>query len=102
MLELNTGGDFDNAISGSGGGEIPTMRRSHSFGNSYRKGGFISGGTLVATSVERWKWRHADSAVLETELRRHWAMPSAAAAVVKSGDKTLTLSGANSYTGGIP
>ncbi|EAA8955271.1 AIDA autotransporter-like protein ShdA, partial [Salmonella enterica] len=52
-LELNTGGDFDNAISGSGqvvksGDETLTL----SGANSYTGGTTISGGTLVATNVE--------------------------------------------------
>ncbi|MLP79199.1 hypothetical protein DRL18_24445, partial [Salmonella enterica subsp. enterica] len=52
-LELNTGGDFDNAISGSGqvvksGDETLTLSGS----NTYTGGTLISGGTLVATNVE--------------------------------------------------
>ncbi|HAF1670107.1 TPA: AIDA autotransporter-like protein ShdA, partial [Salmonella enterica] len=52
-LELNTGGDFDNAISGSGqvvksGDKTLTL----SGANSYTGGTTISGGTLVATNVE--------------------------------------------------
>ncbi|ECA2538118.1 autotransporter outer membrane beta-barrel domain-containing protein [Salmonella enterica subsp. enterica serovar Altona] len=52
-LELNTGGDFDNAISGSGqvvksGDETLTL----SGANSYTGGTTISGGTLVASNVE--------------------------------------------------
>ncbi|MGM3940472.1 autotransporter outer membrane beta-barrel domain-containing protein [Salmonella sp. NW387] len=52
-LEMNTGGDFDNAISGSGqvvksGDETLTL----SGANSYTGGTTISGGTLVASNVE--------------------------------------------------
>ncbi|RXO25353.1 autotransporter outer membrane beta-barrel domain-containing protein [Salmonella enterica] len=52
-LELNTGGDFDNAISGSGqvvksGGDTLTL----SGNNSYTGGTLISDGTLVASNVE--------------------------------------------------
>ncbi|WP_024140301.1 autotransporter-associated beta strand repeat-containing protein, partial [Salmonella enterica] len=53
VLELNTGGTFDNAISGSGQVEKSgdgTLTLSGS--NTYRGGTTISGGTLVATSVE--------------------------------------------------
>ncbi|MDI8650324.1 autotransporter-associated beta strand repeat-containing protein, partial [Salmonella enterica subsp. enterica serovar Montevideo] len=53
VLELNTGGDFDNAISGSGqvvksGDKTLTL----SGANSYTGGTTISGGTLVASNVE--------------------------------------------------
>ncbi|EKI6864067.1 autotransporter-associated beta strand repeat-containing protein, partial [Salmonella enterica] len=52
-LALNTGGTFDNAISGSGqvvksGDETLTLSGT----NSYTGGTTISGGTLVATNVE--------------------------------------------------
>ncbi|EDQ9786668.1 hypothetical protein ZV05_004615, partial [Salmonella enterica subsp. enterica] len=52
-LELNTGGTFDNAISGSGqvvksGDETLTLSGT----NSYTDGTLISGGTLVATNLE--------------------------------------------------
>ncbi|EPZ1719341.1 autotransporter-associated beta strand repeat-containing protein, partial [Salmonella enterica subsp. enterica serovar Montevideo] len=52
-LELNTGGDFDNAISGSGqvvksGDKTLTL----SGANSYTGGTTISSGTLIATNVE--------------------------------------------------
>ncbi|MBJ3225219.1 autotransporter-associated beta strand repeat-containing protein, partial [Salmonella enterica subsp. enterica serovar Bovismorbificans] len=51
-LELNTGGDFDNAISGSGqvvksGDETLTLSGT----NTYTGGTTISGGTLIATHV---------------------------------------------------
>ncbi|EBX0514353.1 AIDA autotransporter, partial [Salmonella enterica subsp. enterica serovar Apeyeme] len=53
VLELNTGGTFDNAISGSGhvvksGDDALTL----SGANTYTGGTLISGGTLVATSVD--------------------------------------------------
>ncbi|WP_228381210.1 autotransporter-associated beta strand repeat-containing protein, partial [Salmonella enterica] len=53
VLELNTGGDFDNAISGSGqvvksGDDVLTL----SGANSYSGGTLISDGTLVASNVE--------------------------------------------------
>ncbi|HCH7406330.1 TPA: autotransporter outer membrane beta-barrel domain-containing protein [Salmonella enterica] len=53
VLELNTGGDFDNAISGSGqvvksGDDALTL----SGANTYTGGTTISGGTLVASNVE--------------------------------------------------
>ncbi|HCJ2750489.1 TPA: autotransporter-associated beta strand repeat-containing protein, partial [Salmonella enterica] len=52
-LELNTGGTFDNAISGSGqvvksGDETLTLSGT----NTYSGGTLISGGTLVASNVE--------------------------------------------------
>ncbi|EDJ2236045.1 fibronectin-binding autotransporter adhesin ShdA, partial [Salmonella enterica subsp. enterica serovar Mbandaka] len=52
-LELNTGGTFDNAISGSGqvvksGDGALTLSGS----NTYTGGTLISGGTLVASNVE--------------------------------------------------
>ncbi|EDT8677262.1 hypothetical protein XX79_004737, partial [Salmonella enterica subsp. enterica serovar Mbandaka] len=52
-LELNTGGTFDNAIGGSGnvvksGADTLTLSGS----NSYTGGTTISGGTLVASTVE--------------------------------------------------
>ncbi|EBK2242415.1 autotransporter outer membrane beta-barrel domain-containing protein, partial [Salmonella enterica subsp. enterica serovar Senftenberg] len=52
-LELNTGGTFDNAISGSGqveksGDDVLTL----SGANSYSGGTLISDGTLVASNVD--------------------------------------------------
>ncbi|WP_366536617.1 autotransporter-associated beta strand repeat-containing protein, partial [Salmonella enterica] len=52
-LALNTGGTFDNAISGSGqvvksGDDTLTLSGT----NTYTGGTIISGGTLVATNVE--------------------------------------------------
>ncbi len=102
-LELNTGGTFDNAISGSGqvvksGDETLTLSGS----NSYTGGTLISGGTLVATSVEALgSGDVTDNAVLELNTGGTFDNAiSGSGQVVKSGDKTLTLSGANSYTGG--
>ncbi|HAF5360021.1 TPA: autotransporter outer membrane beta-barrel domain-containing protein, partial [Salmonella enterica] len=103
VLELNTGGDFDNAISGSGqvvksGDETLTL----SGANSYTGGTLISGGTLVATSVEALgSGDVTDNAVLELNTGGTFDNAiSGSGQVVKSDDKTLTLSGANSYTGG--
>ncbi|EIA3338076.1 autotransporter-associated beta strand repeat-containing protein [Salmonella enterica] len=102
-LELNTGGDFDNAISGSGqvvksGDETLTL----SGANSYTGGTLISGGTLVASNVEALGTGDVtDNAVLELNTGGDFDNAiSGRGQVVKSGDKTLTLSGANSYTGG--
>ncbi|ECS2588462.1 autotransporter outer membrane beta-barrel domain-containing protein, partial [Salmonella enterica subsp. enterica serovar Meleagridis] len=102
-LELNTGGDFTNNISGSGqvvksGDETLTL----SGANSYTGGTLISGGTLVATSVEALgSGDVTDNAVLELNTGGTFDNAiSGSGQVVKSGDKTLTLSGANSYTGG--
>ncbi|QQL64666.1 autotransporter-associated beta strand repeat-containing protein [Salmonella enterica subsp. enterica serovar Othmarschen] len=102
-LEMNTGGDFDNAISGSGqvvksGDETLTL----SGANSYTGGTTISGGTLVATNVEALGTGNVtDNATLELNTGGDFTNNiSGSGQVVKSGDKTLTLSGANSYTGG--
>ncbi|MEY6276656.1 autotransporter-associated beta strand repeat-containing protein, partial [Salmonella enterica subsp. enterica serovar Corvallis] len=102
-LEMNTGGDFDNAISGSGqvvksGDETLTL----SGANSYTGGTTISGGTLVASNVEALGTGDiTDNATLELNTGGDFDnVISGSGQVVKSGDKTLTLSGANSYTGG--
>nr|HAF2590185.1 autotransporter outer membrane beta-barrel domain-containing protein [Salmonella enterica] len=102
-LELNTGGDFDNAISGSGqvvksGDETLTL----SGANSYTGGTTISGGTLVASNVEALGTGDVtDNAVLELNTGGDFDNAiSGSGQVVKSGDETLTLSGTNSYTGG--
>ncbi|EBL6400568.1 autotransporter outer membrane beta-barrel domain-containing protein [Salmonella enterica subsp. enterica serovar Kentucky] len=102
-LELDTGGTFDNVISGSGqvvksGDDTLTL----SGANSYTGGTLISGGTLVATSVEALgSGDVTDNAVLELNTGGTFDNAiSGSGQVVKSGDKTLTLSGANSYTGG--
>ncbi|EKE2774186.1 autotransporter-associated beta strand repeat-containing protein, partial [Salmonella enterica subsp. enterica serovar Truro] len=102
-LELNTGGDFDNAISGSGqvvksGDETLTL----SGANSYTGGTTISGGTLVATNVEALgSGDVTDNATLELNTGGTFDnVISGSGQVVKSGDEMLTLSGANSYTGG--
>ncbi|KNL95169.1 AIDA autotransporter-like protein ShdA [Salmonella enterica subsp. enterica serovar Livingstone] len=102
-LELNTGGDFDNAISGSGqvvksGDETLTL----SGANSYTGGTTISGGTLVASNVEALgSGDVTDNATLEMNTGGDFANNiGGTGSVVKSGDKTLTLSGSNTYTGG--
>ncbi|EMY3037264.1 autotransporter-associated beta strand repeat-containing protein [Salmonella enterica] len=103
VLELNTGGDFDNAISGSGqvvksGDETLTLSGT----NSYTDGTTISSGTLIATSVDALgSGDVTDNAVLELNTGGDFTNNiSGSGQVVKSGDETLTLSGANSYTGG--
>ncbi|ECC3130160.1 autotransporter outer membrane beta-barrel domain-containing protein [Salmonella enterica subsp. enterica] len=102
-LALNTGGTFDNAISGSGqvvksGDETLTL----SGANSYTGGTLISGGTLVATSVDALGTGDVtDDATLELNTGGDFDNAiSGSGNVVKSGADTLTLSGANSYTGG--
>ncbi|ECK9579155.1 autotransporter outer membrane beta-barrel domain-containing protein [Salmonella enterica subsp. enterica serovar Apeyeme] len=102
-LELNTGGDFDNAISGSGqvvksGDGALTL----SGANSYTGGTTISGGTLVASNVEALGTGDiTDNATLELNAGGDFANNiGGTGSVVKSGDKTLTLSGSNTYTGG--
>ncbi|EKR8719099.1 TPA: autotransporter-associated beta strand repeat-containing protein [Salmonella enterica] len=102
-LEMNTGGDFDNAISGSGqvvksGDETLTL----SGANSYTGGTTISGGTLVASNVEALGTGDiTDNATLELNAGGDFANNiGGTGSVVKSGDETLTLSGTNSYTGG--
>ncbi len=102
-LELNTGGTFDNAISGSGqvvksGDDVLTL----SGANSYSGGTLISDGTLVASNVEALGTGDVtNNAVLELNTGGTFDNAiSGSGQVVKSGDETLTLSGANSYTGG--
>ncbi|EBQ6634049.1 autotransporter outer membrane beta-barrel domain-containing protein [Salmonella enterica] len=102
VLELNTGGDFDNAISGSGqvvksGDEMLTLSGS----NTYTGGTTISGGTLVASNVEALgSGDVTDNATLELNTGGDFDNNiGGTGSVVKSGDKTLTLSGANSYSG---
>ncbi|EEH9717623.1 AIDA autotransporter-like protein ShdA, partial [Salmonella enterica subsp. enterica] len=103
VLELNTGGTFDNAISGSGqveksGDDVLTL----SGANSYSGGTLISDGTLVASNVEALGTGDVtDNATLELNTGGTFDNAiSGSGQVVKSGDETLTLSGANSYTGG--
>ncbi|EMB8307028.1 autotransporter-associated beta strand repeat-containing protein, partial [Salmonella enterica] len=103
VLELNTGGDFDNAISGSGqveksGDETLTL----SGANSYTGGTLISSGTLVANDVNALGTGDVtDNAVLELNTGGTFDNAiSGSGQVVKSGDETLTLSGSNTYTGG--
>ncbi|EGG2648890.1 autotransporter outer membrane beta-barrel domain-containing protein [Salmonella enterica] len=102
-LEMNTGGDFDNAISGSGqvvksGDDVLTL----SGANSYSGGTLISDGTLVASNVEALGTGDVtDDAVLELNTGGDFDNAiSGSGQVVKSGDETLTLSGSNTYTGG--
>ncbi|HER1287420.1 TPA: autotransporter outer membrane beta-barrel domain-containing protein [Salmonella enterica subsp. enterica serovar Elomrane] len=102
-LELNTGGTFDNAISGSGkveksGDDTLTLSGS----NTYRGGTIISGGTLVATSVDALGTGDVtDNTTLELNTGGTFDNAiSGSGQVEKSGDKTLTLSGSNTYTGG--
>ncbi|HCM2698506.1 TPA: autotransporter outer membrane beta-barrel domain-containing protein [Salmonella enterica subsp. enterica serovar Yaba] len=103
VLELNTGGDFDNNIGGTGsvvksGDKTLTL----SGANSYTGGTTISGGTLVASNVEALgSGDVTDNATLELNTGGDFANNiGGTGSVVKSGDETLTLSGANSYTGG--
>ncbi|EIS5342238.1 autotransporter-associated beta strand repeat-containing protein, partial [Salmonella enterica] len=103
VLELNTGGDFDNAISGSGqvvksGDDVLTL----SGANSYSGGTLICDGTLVASNVEALGTGDVtDDAVLELNTGGDFDNAiSGSGQVVKSGDETLTLSGSNTYTGG--
>ncbi|HEC5272742.1 TPA: autotransporter outer membrane beta-barrel domain-containing protein [Salmonella enterica] len=102
-LEMNTGGDFDNVISGSGqvvksGDKTLTLSGT----NTYRGGTTISGGTLVATNVEALgSGDVTDNATLELNTGGDFDNNiGGTGSVVKSGDKTLTLSGSNTYTGG--
>ncbi|MIL94484.1 hypothetical protein B2G98_23920, partial [Salmonella enterica] len=103
VLELNTGGDFTNSISGSGqvvksGDETLTLSGT----NTYRGGTTISGGTLVASNVEALGTGDVtNDAVLALNTGGDFANNiGGTGSVVKSGDETLTLSGTNSYTGG--
>ncbi|EBE2904405.1 AIDA autotransporter-like protein ShdA, partial [Salmonella enterica subsp. enterica serovar Krefeld] len=103
VLELNTGGDFDNAISGSGQVEKSgdgTLTLSGS--NTYTGGTTINDGTLIATSVDALgSGDVTDNATLELNTGGTFDNAiSGSGQVVKSGDKMLTLSGANSYSGG--
>ncbi|ECI0119026.1 fibronectin-binding autotransporter adhesin ShdA, partial [Salmonella enterica subsp. enterica] len=102
-LELNTGGTFDNAISGSGqvvksGDKMLTL----SGANSYSGGTLISDGTLVASNVESLGTGDVtNNATLELNTGGDFTNNiSGSGQVVKSGDETLTLSGSNTYTGG--
>ncbi|WP_223196649.1 autotransporter-associated beta strand repeat-containing protein, partial [Salmonella enterica] len=93
----------DNAISGSGQVEKSgdgTLTLSGS--NTYTGGTLISGGTLVASNVEALgSGDVTNDAVLELNTGGDFTNNiSGSGQVVKSGDETLTLSGANSYTGG--
>ncbi|WP_201035739.1 autotransporter-associated beta strand repeat-containing protein, partial [Salmonella enterica] len=90
VLELNTGGDFTNAISGSGqvvksGDKTLTL----SGANSYTGGTTISGGTLVASNVEALGTGDiTDNATLELNAGGDFANNiGGTGSVVKSGDK---------------
>ncbi|EBW8582313.1 AIDA autotransporter-like protein ShdA, partial [Salmonella enterica subsp. enterica serovar Agona] len=103
VLELNTGGDFDNAISGSGqvvksGDDVLTL----SGANSYSGGTLISDGTLVASNVEALGTGDVtDDATLELNTGGDFINNiGGTGRVEKSGDDKLTLSGSNTYTGG--
>ncbi|ECF6265333.1 fibronectin-binding autotransporter adhesin ShdA, partial [Salmonella enterica] len=103
VLELNTGGTFDNVISGSGqvvksGDDALTL----SGANTYTGGTTINDGTLVATGVDALgSGDVTDNATLELNTGGTFDNAiSGSGQVVKSGDKMLTLSGANSYSGG--
>ncbi|ENJ2467600.1 autotransporter-associated beta strand repeat-containing protein, partial [Salmonella enterica] len=103
VLELNTGGDFDNAISGSGQVEKSgdgTLTLSGS--NTYTGGTTINDGTLIATSVDALgSGDVTDNATLALNTGGTFDNAiSGSGQVVKSGDDVLTLSGANSYSGG--
>ncbi|EDI7533417.1 AIDA autotransporter, partial [Salmonella enterica subsp. enterica serovar Mbandaka] len=102
-LELNTGGTFDNAIGGSGnvvksGADTLTLSGS----NSYTGGTTISGGTLVASTVEALGTGDVtNNATLELNTGGDFINNiGGTGRVEKSGDDTLTLSGSNTYTGG--
>ncbi|MIM08482.1 AIDA autotransporter-like protein ShdA, partial [Salmonella enterica subsp. enterica] len=101
-LELNTGGDFTNNISGNGqvvksGDDTLTFSGS----NTYTGGTTINDGTLVATSVEALgSGDVTNDAVLALNTGGDFANNiGGTGSVVKSGDETLTLSGSNTYTG---
>ncbi|MEQ6382394.1 autotransporter-associated beta strand repeat-containing protein, partial [Salmonella enterica subsp. enterica serovar Typhimurium] len=88
VLELNTGGDFTNAISGSGqvvksGDKTLTL----SGANSYTGGTTISGGTLVASNVEALGTGNVtDNATLELSTGGDFANNiGGTGSVVKSG-----------------
>ncbi|EDW1566280.1 AIDA autotransporter, partial [Salmonella enterica subsp. enterica serovar Mbandaka] len=102
-LELNTGGDFINNIGGTGrveksGDDTLTLSGS----NTYTGGTLINGGTLVASNVEALGTGDVtDNATLALNTGGTFDNAiSGSGQVVKSGDKMLTLSGANSYSGG--
>ncbi|EDT4097917.1 AIDA autotransporter, partial [Salmonella enterica subsp. enterica serovar Mbandaka] len=103
VLELNTGGDFINSIGGTGrveksGDETLTLSGS----NTYTGGTLISGGTLIASNVEALGTGDVtDNATLALNAGGDFTNNiGGTGRVEKSGDKTLTLSGSNTYTGG--
>ncbi|ECU2730562.1 hypothetical protein DU738_23460, partial [Salmonella enterica subsp. enterica serovar Havana] len=94
---------FDNAIGGSGnvvksGADTLTLSGS----NSYTGGTTISGGTLVASNVEALGTGDVtNNATLELNTGGDFINNiGGTGRVEKSGDDVLTLSGANSYSGG--
>ncbi|WP_187646394.1 autotransporter-associated beta strand repeat-containing protein, partial [Salmonella enterica] len=100
-LELNTGGDFDNAIGGTGsvvksGDKTLTL----SGANSYTGGTTISGGTLVASNVDALgSGDVTDNATLELNTGGDFDNAiGGTGSVVKSGDKTLTGDVTNNAT----
>ncbi|PVN18089.1 autotransporter-associated beta strand repeat-containing protein, partial [Salmonella enterica] len=102
-LEMNTGGDFINNIGGTGrveksGDDTLTLSGS----NTYTGGTLISDGTLVASNVEALGTGDVtNNATLELNTGGTFDNAiSGSGQVVKSGDDVLTLSGANSYSGG--
>ncbi|EAB2266173.1 AIDA autotransporter-like protein ShdA, partial [Salmonella enterica] len=103
VLELNTGGDFINSIGGTGrveksGDETLTLSGS----NTYTGGTLISGGTLIASNVEALGTGDVtDNATLALNAGGDFINNiGGTGRVEKSGDDVLTLSGANSYSGG--
>ncbi|WP_176678753.1 autotransporter-associated beta strand repeat-containing protein, partial [Salmonella enterica] len=102
-LEMNTGGDFINNIGGTGrveksGDDTLTLSGS----NTYTGGTLISDGTLVASNVEALGTGDVtNNATLELNTGGTFDNAiSGSGQVEKSGDDVLTLSGANSYSGG--
>ncbi|WP_031602513.1 autotransporter-associated beta strand repeat-containing protein, partial [Salmonella enterica] len=95
-LELNAGGDFANNIGGTGS----VVKSGDKTSNTYTGGTTISGGTLVASNVEALgSGDVTDNATLEMNTGGDFANNiGGTGSVVKSGDKTLTLSGSNTYT----
>ncbi|TSB93998.1 hypothetical protein FLS08_22970, partial [Salmonella enterica subsp. enterica serovar Newport] len=108
-LELNTGGTFDNAISGSGqvvksGDKTLTLSGSNTYngGTTINDGTLISDGTLVANDVNALGTGDiTDNATLALNAVGDFDNAiSGSGKVEKSGDDALTLSGSNTYTGG--
>ncbi|MEA6800656.1 autotransporter-associated beta strand repeat-containing protein, partial [Salmonella enterica subsp. enterica serovar Lubbock] len=102
-LALNAGGDFTNNIGGTGrveksGDKTLTLSGS----NTYTGGTLISGGTLVANDVNALGTGDVtDNATLALNTGGDFINNiGGTGRVEKSGDDVLTLSGANSYSGG--